>query len=71
MGRGLHALPVADGSDWYNEGGGDSTCFLGFCGMRMEREQLPFPSVFSLFEKENCGPLVRSGQLFAHWLVSG
>lgn len=29
-----------------------------------------FPSVFSLFEKENCGPLVRSGQLFAHWLSS-
>lgn len=27
---------------------------------------LSFPSLFSLL-----GPLVRSGQLFAHWLVSG
>jgi hypothetical protein len=34
-------LPITDGSDWSKEQGGDSTCFIGFCGMRMEIEQGP------------------------------
>lgn len=74
MGKGLHALPIADGFDWYNERGGDGTCFMGFHGMRMEMEQgpgsskpVPFPSLFSLLGKVNCGPLLQS----ASSLLSG